>query len=100
MSSTYRVLCVSHNPAIDTGVECHSSQYDDKYALEMLSEASKQHPECDLIIGRYSYPLIQIGIRTAQNKIAWMDKGWIIQLLEDNFSSQLLTLESEVRETS
>lgn len=58
MSSVYRVLCLSHNPAM------LSSDYEsDNPGLAHLSLANARqtdHPHCDLVIGRYSYPLIEV----------------------------------------
>lgn len=53
MSSTYRILCVSHDPALTTG-----SDYNSPEAAEAAIRLGVNgHPTCDLLIGRYSYPL-------------------------------------------
>jgi hypothetical protein len=56
MSSTYRILCLSHDPALSFG----------EYSTPGTAEAAirvgiDEHPRCDLLIGRYSYPLIEVG---------------------------------------
>jgi hypothetical protein len=65
VSSLYRILCLSHDPAIvipdlewanSTGMECalahvESRDFDDTLYL---------HRTCDLMGGRYSYPLIEV----------------------------------------
>jgi hypothetical protein len=55
VSSTYRVLCLSHDPAIVAA--------DDFQRPEQAEEAIRDgmtngHEHCDLMIGRYSYPLV------------------------------------------
>ena len=59
MSSAYRFLCLSHDPAIVL----------DGYDLtsDAISAAGRSHPAledhqgCDVIAGRFSYPLIEAG---------------------------------------
>lgn len=56
MSSIYRILCLSRDPAIDASP--HDVNNHDE-ALAMLTSL-EGHPHCDLVIGRYSYPLIEV----------------------------------------
>lgn len=56
MSSDFHLICASHNPAIVL----------DEYAslgafTEDLAAASRNHPHCDLLVGRWSGALIEIG---------------------------------------
>ncbi|MFI6296823.1 hypothetical protein ACIBEJ_34900 [Nonomuraea sp. NPDC050790] len=56
MSSTYRIPCISHDPALVAG------EYDTPDAAERaIRDGIDDHPQCDLLIGRYSYPLIEVG---------------------------------------
>lgn len=58
MSSRYNVICLSHDPAI---VEYDDSQ--DSYRIELVmtgKELKERHRNCDVVIGRYSYPLIEV----------------------------------------
>lgn len=57
MSSTYRVLCLSHDPAITVDEEFRN--WDD--ATEAIEAKRIGHDQCDLVIGRYSYPLVEIA---------------------------------------
>lgn len=56
MSSAYRLLCLSHDPAlvIDIELDRDTVPADDHPALE-------GHQGCDLAMGRFSYPLIEVG---------------------------------------
>ncbi|MER6830863.1 hypothetical protein ABT352_33055 [Streptosporangium sp. NPDC000563] len=57
MSSIYRVLCLSHDPAITAEAE-----YDrPEYAATAIASGIPEHADCDLLIGRYSYPLVEVG---------------------------------------
>ncbi|MEU8278217.1 hypothetical protein ACFYOK_37380 [Microbispora bryophytorum] len=57
MSSTYRVLCLSHDPAIMT-----DGEYDSPGEAEAAVAAGVGgHAHCDLLIGRYSWSLVEIG---------------------------------------
>lgn len=62
MSSTYRILCLSHDPAI---VLDHDYDSDCAAAVAVLNPHRhpevEEHADCDLLIGRYSYPLIEVG---------------------------------------
>lgn len=62
MSSTYRVLCLAHDPAIT--IDGWESQSPDEVVglLERRDTAEQlaQHRGCPLAVGRYSYPLIQV----------------------------------------
>ena len=56
MSSAYRILCLSHDPAIDASPDASSLGA----AWYAYVEARHAHPHCDLVIGRYSYPLVEV----------------------------------------
>lgn len=62
MSSTYQVICVEHAPALIVGDE-YTSPSD---ALRAASAPGRYpeleyHKRCDLLVGRFSYPLIQVA---------------------------------------
>lgn len=90
MSSTYRVLCLSHDPAIECG------EYQRPETAEAaIAEGITDHADCDLVIGRYSYPLVELGCpRTARTtgqptpprpngitcchgSTVWVDRDWL-----------------------
>jgi hypothetical protein len=60
MSSTYRILCLSHDPAVDIDPG-HAGFQTEAGALEMVArmriEQDMDHGPCDLLVGAYSYPL-------------------------------------------
>lgn len=85
MSSAYRVLCVSHDPALTYG----------EYRTPGEAEAAiqggiEEHARCDLLIGRYSYPLVEVGCPawaepdragqsrcTSHSNTQWVDVVWL-----------------------
>jgi hypothetical protein len=106
VSSAYRLLCVSHSPAITLEGEWHSGLQG--YTGRALAERAASHREpidieghehCDLLIGRYSYPLVEVGCpgivpgasADAQPKIhgrtcfhrgvEWVDSQWLALML-------------------
>lgn len=85
MSSVYRVLCLSHDPAI-VAADCDWNDREDAEAA--IRVGIPGHETCDLLIGRYSYPLIAVGCPPQRDGLAcgghsgtlWIDRGWL-QLL-------------------
>lgn len=89
MSSTYRVLCLSHDPALvvdDMGVGFSRPEA----AEEAIRDGIDGHADCDLLIGRYSYPLIEVGCPptngserpgrhrcTIHGITEWVDVAWL-----------------------
>jgi hypothetical protein len=85
MSSTYRILCLSHDPAIATEDE-FSTAGD---AERAVADGVDGHPGCDLLIGRYSYPLVEVGCppttieRPGRHRCSihastvWADVAWL-----------------------
>jgi hypothetical protein len=82
VSSTYRLLCVSHDPALLEG------EYVSSVEAEAAVAAGVQgHQQCDLLIGRYSYPLVEVGcpaskhqpadLRCRHSKTMWVDSVWL-----------------------
>lgn len=86
MSSTYRVLCLSHDPAI---IAADGDWNRPEFAETAVREGVEGHETCDLLIGRYSYPLVEVGcpgstIRpdgtpgcTWHGSTNWIDKDWL-----------------------
>ncbi|MEU4224334.1 hypothetical protein AB0F17_08575 [Nonomuraea sp. NPDC026600] len=86
MSSIYRILCLSHDPAITVEAE-----YDrPETAAAAITAGVDGHARCDLLIGRYSYPLIEVGCppttgpqRIGQHRCyphsapEWVDVAWL-----------------------
>ncbi|MER7361879.1 hypothetical protein [Nonomuraea wenchangensis] len=90
MSSVYRVLCLSHDPAIATAAEYNRPEP----AVAAIAEGIDGHEHCDLLIGRYSYPLIEVGCPPAtgsgragqyrcgiHSATEWTDVAWLRILL-------------------
>jgi hypothetical protein len=63
VSSTYRILCLSHDPAITTGD--YSSP---EAAAAAITAGVDEHPHCDLLIGRYSAALVEVGCPPSLSK--------------------------------
>lgn len=86
MSSNYYVICVSHDPAIVIDIDYRTP-------AEVLAAAAgkggheqlRQHLTCDLVVGRYSYPLIEASCpggpscpgRHRYDVRDWTDAGWL-----------------------
>lgn len=88
MSSTYRVLCLSHDPAI---VAADGDWNRPEFAEAAIREGIEGHETCDLLLGRYSYPLVEVGCPANpkrddglacgwHSRTQWVDRGWL-QLL-------------------
>lgn len=84
VSSSYYVLCLSHDPA--TVVSEHSGAGD---ATEAIENGYDSHPHCDFLISRVSGAPVEFGcpgIRTpdggdlacwGHSKIVWVDADWL-----------------------
>lgn len=57
MSSTYYTLCLSHDPAIRIDREHRSAGE----ALDAIAAGIEEHPDCDLLVGRYSAALVEVA---------------------------------------
>lgn len=57
MSSTYDVLCLSHDPATRATEDAPSAEE----ALSWAAHGFAEHPTCDLLVARYSGGLIELG---------------------------------------
>lgn len=75
MSSVYRVICASHFPALVSEGELSRPE-----AVARVADR-EGHPDCDLLIGRWSGALIEIAcpgdLSTCHHSIEWVDDGWV-----------------------
>lgn len=84
MSSSYRAICLSHTPALV--VEEPEWQTMD-VALAGFAAGVPGHSSCDLLLGRYSYPLVEVccprghggGIHHHSDR--WVDASWLRLML-------------------
>ena len=84
MSSTYYVLCLSHDPAITVNDPGYNRPED---AEEAIRDRPTGHEHCDLMIGRYSYPLVELGCPPSRDQptqlgcthggTTWTDAKWL-----------------------
>jgi hypothetical protein len=86
VSSTYRVLCLNHHPAL---IAADGDWNRREFAETAIREGITDHATCDLLIGRYSYPLVEVGcpgtsIRpehtpgcTWHGATNWIDRDWL-----------------------
>lgn len=92
MSSTYRILCLSHDPALIIETPDWNRPEQAEQAIQTGIEG---HHTCDLMIGRYSYPLVGLGcprsadrpehlrpgvLRCYHGRTMWTDKDWLLLL--------------------
>lgn len=92
MSSTYYILCLSHDPAITVNDPGYNSAAEAEAAVRDRPEGTA-HSHCDLMIGRYSYPLVELGcprsadqpdalrpgtLRCYHGGTQWVAKEWLL----------------------
>jgi hypothetical protein len=91
VSSTYRVICFGHTtPLILDDTE--SSDVGTALAKAETPRAKRHHPDCDLLIGRWSGALIALGCppmpapfarqlampcRSSHSSVEWIDDEWL-----------------------
>jgi len=91
VSSTYKLLCLNHDPAIATeGPGWQDPEPAIAAACEpaMHDWLAEDHGKCDLLVGRYSYPLIEVccpdrGGNTTHGRHSsarWIDRDWLVLL--------------------
>lgn len=72
MSSTYRAICLSHDPAIEINGDYDDLTWDDREtglgALARRIGDLAAHKDCDLVLGAYSYPLWEITCPVSSGK--------------------------------
>jgi hypothetical protein len=95
MSSTYHLLCLSHDPAIIIG---HEFTFAEIKTVTREHEALEEHPGCDIAAGRFSYPLIEVGCfgltmtgttgcKSYHSRLDWTDSDWLRLLQEATATS-------------
>lgn len=84
MSSIYRLICLSHDPGIELDTEWQSGQDGRSVAETALrqpgraeSEEIRNHDNCDLVIGRYSASLVEVGYLPYNTNVHWVDVEWL-----------------------
>lgn len=91
MSSSYRILCLSHDPAVVAADNWESGNgwQSGNGGLEAVVEAVThrtgvpalvEHLNCDLLVGRYSYSLVEVGCPPTAGRhrdVQWVDVGWL-----------------------
>lgn len=63
MSSTYRFLCLAHDPAIEIGDRLETQHRDEAMSLAEQRDhpvGFGDHQGCRLLVGRFSYPLVEV----------------------------------------
>ena len=67
MSSTYRFLCLAHDPAILVGDRLETQSRDEAVGMlqrrrqgDDVAGAFTEHHGCKILIGRFSYPLVEL----------------------------------------
>lgn len=60
MSSQYKLICLSHNPGIEIGPDDWYTAEQAIGSIALRSGPATDHKACDLVIGRYSYPIIEV----------------------------------------
>lgn len=77
MSSTYRIFCLSHDPALETDVEFQVGGTNNPAASKRAAETPVPgHEHCDLIIAQYSGGLIALSDSTKWHA-DWVEKDWL-----------------------
>ncbi|CAM5625581.1 hypothetical protein STENM36S_03965 [Streptomyces tendae] len=105
MSSSYHVLCLSHDPTIIAGEYGHRPEP----ALEAIAAGIDGHARCDLVVGRYSYPLVEVGCPASRDQPAklgcchggpvWLDRDWL-RLLTAGYQTTDPLVEAAVKKVS
>jgi hypothetical protein len=84
MSSQYRLICMSHDPALII----LDGEHREQFTPDREDDRMADHPECDVMIGQFSYPLVAVGCfgltiqgstecKSTHNQINWMDVDWL-----------------------
>jgi hypothetical protein len=85
VSSDYHLLCLSHDPAIAISYDLTLAEIE---AATRDHEALLGHQGCDIMAGRFSYPLVEAGCfgrqMTGQSgcggyhtHLIWTDRDWL-----------------------
>ncbi|MEC4016108.1 hypothetical protein [Streptomyces sp. H27-D2] len=105
MSSSYHVLCLSHDPSIIASEYGHRPEP----ALEAITAGIDGHTGCDLVVGRYSYPLVEVGCPATRDQPAklrcchggpqWIDRDWL-RLLAAGYQTTDPLVDAAVKKVS
>jgi hypothetical protein len=74
VSSTYKRICLSHDPPL---------VLDEEVPNMVPPEQPAGHPNCAIALGRYSYPLIEIWLpisyydKDGNHEGKWYDVSWV-----------------------
>lgn len=106
MSSTYRILCLSHDPALVVETPDWNRP---EPAEAAIRDGIDGHRTCDLMIGRYSYPLVGVCCPASRDQPAklrcchggpqWIDRDWL-RLLAAGYQTTDPLVEAEVKRSS
>jgi hypothetical protein len=87
VSSTYHVLCLSHDPAIivSSGEWNNAAEAIERAGDPGRFDDMAAHQNCDLLVGRYSYPLVEVGCPPRENSATgcvhlhaqWLRVEWV-----------------------
>lgn len=84
MSSIYRLICLSHDPGLVLNTEWQSGldgRRDAETALRQPDrsehEEVRDHADCNLVIGRYSASLVEVGQLPYNTNVHWVDVEWL-----------------------
>lgn len=69
MSSTYRRICLNHNPPL----VLEEDLFQHRITGELRHEA---HPGCSMAVGRYSAALIEVWL---PDRGEWVDVAWVLR---------------------
>lgn len=99
MSSTYYLLCMSHDPAVTI------TELGDPESLPKPDDLEQTHPNCDFLITRHSGALIEVGCPGFGNRpckwhtggIQWVKADWLrlLALLTDDEPLGVRTLREQ-----
>jgi hypothetical protein len=107
VSSDYRILCMTHDPAIVIGHDWTNAPEAIAAACDPANhEAVAAHKDCDLLVGRYSYPLVEVCCPAGTGKWAhnthlapqWIATDWLrllhqaVELNDPALASSVKTL--------
>jgi hypothetical protein len=84
LSSTYHPICLSHDPALIISRDLTHEEANTLTARDRLGD----HQQCDVVIGRFSYPLIEVaclgrqlpgptGCKGYHSGAEWIDSDWL-----------------------
>ena len=93
MSSVYRVLCLTHDPALPLGHDSGEEWSRPEPALAAATnpadyQITAPHAGCDLLVGEYSYPFVRVACPMSPGSRAqhrgyhphapeWVDVAWL-----------------------